>query len=111
MFNASRLLLVGFASVCLLLGCQTVDVTKTAKGSFSPTNAAEVEILRTRPDRKYIELATVTTTGHSPSNEAKLHNALREKTAPLGANAVILTDSGIDVNGQLWSRGVAIRWQ
>jgi hypothetical protein len=94
-----------------LVGCQTVDVTKTAKGSFEPTKAADVEILRTRPDRRYIELATVTTTGHSPSSEAKMHNALREKTSQLGANAVILTESGLDHNNMLWSRGVAIRWQ
>jgi hypothetical protein len=94
-----------------LAGCQTVDVTKTAKGSFAPTNASEVEILRTRPDRKYLELATVTTTGHAPSSEAKMHNALREKTSAFGANAVILTESGIDNNGHLWSRGVAIRWE
>ena len=98
-------------SALVILGCQTVDVTKTAKGSFAPTNAADVEILRTRPDRKYIELATVTTTGHSPSPEAKMHNALREKTAELGANAVILTESGLDPKSNLWCRGVAIRWQ
>ena len=104
-------LIASAASLAFLFGCQTVDVTKTAKGSFAPTNAAEVEILRTRPDRKFQELATVTTTGHSPKSEAKMHNALREKTAPFGANAVILTDSGVNPDGKLWSRGVAIRWE
>lgn len=101
---------IGLA-VIMLVGCQTVDVTKTAKGSFSPTIASEVEILRTRPERSYIELATVTTTGHSPSQEAKMHNALREKTAAFGANAVLLTESGVNQDGYLWSRGVAIRWK
>lgn len=100
------------ASVCLLAGCgKTVEVTKTSTGSFTPTKAAEIEILRTKPDRKYKELATVTTNGHSPSSEAKMHKSLREKTAPLGANAVILIDSGVSPNGELWSRGVAIRWE
>jgi hypothetical protein len=105
--------LIGMLACSLLvaIGCQTVDVTKTAKGSYPATLAADVEILRTRPDRKYIELATVTTTGHQPSNEAKMHNALREKTAQVGANAVILTESGVDPNLGLWTRGVAIRWQ
>jgi hypothetical protein len=92
-------------------GCQTVDVTKTGKGVYEPTNAADIEILTTKPDRAYVELATVTTTGHSPSDEAKMHNALRDKTAPLGANAVIIISTGIDVHGLLWSRGVAIRWK
>ncbi len=111
MRNLSSTFFAVATSVCLLVGCQTVDVTKTAKGSFAPTKPAEVEILRTRPDRKYLELATVTTNGHSPSSEAKMHNALREKTAPFGANAVILIDSGVNPDGKLWSRGVAIRWE
>lgn len=109
--KARRMFTLVVVASAVITGCTSVDVTKTAKGSFSPTVAADVDILRTRPDRKYIELATVTTTGHSPSSEAKMHNALREKTAPMGANAVILTESGIDVNGYLWSRGVAIRYQ
>lgn len=95
----------------LLAGCTSVDVTKTSKGAFPATVAADVEILRTRPDRKYIELATITTAGHSPRDEAKMHNALRDKTAPLGANAVIIIESGLDANANLWSRGVAIRYQ
>lgn len=99
------------ATVCAGCVSQRVDITKTAKGAYAATNANEVEILRTVPSRKFIELATVTTTGHQPGAEAKMHNALRDGTARLGANAVILTDSGINEAGLMWSRGVAVRWQ
>lgn len=104
-----RFLAVVLLSV--LTACQSVDITKTGKGVYQSTNAADIEILATRPDRPYEELATVTTTGHSPGAEAQLHNTLRDKTAPLGANAVVILSTGIDANGRMWSRGVAIRWK
>lgn len=100
-------------SVLGLAGCATVDVTKTAKGYYEPTRPDDVEILMTRPDRPYMELATVSTTNWKPNQTAKMHNALRAKTAPLGANGVVLTDSGIIHSGNsnwLWSTGVALRF-
>ena len=96
------------------MGCAQVDVTKTAKGFFSPTKADDIEILMTRPARKYTELATVSTTKWKTSETAKMHNALRAKTAPLGAHAVLITSSGIirgAYNTQwLWTNGVALRF-
>jgi len=79
----------------LLGGCATVDITKTSKGYFSPTNPSDVMILKTRPDPAYEELGIVTVTGFSISDTAKMHNAIRAKAAPLGANAVIITDEGV----------------
>jgi len=100
---------------CLLLiiyGCAQVNVTKTAKGYFEPTNPDEIEILVTVPgqQRPYVELATVTTYHWSTTDTAKMHNSLRAKCAPLGANAVILGSSGIDYKGYFWASGVAIRY-
>lgn len=94
-----------------LAGCATVDVTKTAKGYYEPTNPNDIEILMTRPERNYIEIATVSTSKWSQSETAKMHNALRAKCAPLGANAVILLNSGVTPQGHLWSTGVAIRYK
>lgn len=65
----------------------------------------------TVPDRPYTELGTVTTRKWNGSQTAKMHNALRAKTAPLGADAVILTDTGIDANGYMWGNGVAIKYE
>src|SRR5688572_5196883 len=101
-------------AISSFFGCANVDVTKTGKGYYPPTNPNEVEILMTVPTRPYEELASVTTSGHDMRAEAKLHNAIRAKAAPLGANAVILKDQGIIPTGmgggQRWAMGVAIRY-
>lgn len=99
---------------CLLsFGCATVDVTKTVKGYYDATRPDDVEILMTVPGRKYIELATVSTTNWDPKETAKMHNALRAKSAPLGAHAVVITQSGVVVvrnTPKLWSTGFALRF-
>ena len=95
----------------LFVGCAIVDVTKTGKGFHEPTNANDIEILVTRPDRAYEELGTVAASKFKPQETAKMHNAIRTKAAPLGANAVILGQSGILPNGTQWATGVAIRFK
>lgn len=105
------ILLVG---TVLATGCATVSVTKTAKGFFAPTTADNVEILMTKVERDYIELATVGTANWNPSETAKMHNAMRAKTAPLGAHAVLITASGIVRSGyfnKMWTSGVALRYK
>ncbi len=101
-------------ATCVLAGCATVDVTKTGRGYYPPTNPNEVEILMTEPTRPFSEIATVSTSGHEMRAEAKMHNAIRAKAAPLGANAVIVQQQGIIPTGmgggQRWATGVAIRF-
>jgi hypothetical protein len=101
-------------AMLVLTGCAQVHVVKTAKGFYSPTDADSVDILVTVPNKTtqdFIEVATVTTTHWDTNETAKMHNSLRAKAAPLGANAVILINSGIDYNGYYWSSGVAIRYK
>ncbi len=103
-----------FGILCALLitcGCASIEVTKTAKGYFPPTDPDEVEILMTIPDRVFVELASVTTQRWKTKATAKMHNSLRAKCAPLGANAVVLGSSGIDPKGYFWASGVAIRYK
>jgi len=97
--------------VLMICGCATVNITKTAKGYFAATNPNEIEILVTKPERSFTELATVTTVNWAPGAVAKMHNSLRAKCAPLGANAVILIDSGLNNSGYYWASGVAIRYK
>jgi len=107
-------LLIALATVICFTGCQTVDVTKTAKGFHAPTKPDDVEILMTKPDRAYEELGSINAVGFQPSETAKMHNALRAKAAPLGANAVILTGTGMVNNGwgiSQYAVGVAIAWK
>lgn len=104
-----------FVVLALILGCASVDVTKTAKGFYDRTDPNEVEILMTGTDKPYIELGSVTVTGFSPDETAKMHNAIRAKAAELGANAVILKNEGIERDGwgvmRRWAIGAAIRYK
>ena len=108
---------LAIAFVAILGGCASahVDITKTSKGYSEPTKPAEVEILKTVPDADYVELGTLTVTGFSPSDVAKMHNAIRAEAAPLGANAVIVTEEGLILDAwssqKRWATGVAIKYQ
>jgi len=108
-----------FVSLCLLVlsACSgTVDVTKTGRGFYDQTSASDVDILKTNPTREFTELGTVTVTGFTARESAKMHNAVRTKAAQLGATAVILTEEGITPGGwttsdKRWATGVAIRYE
>jgi len=97
--------------VLLISACSIVDITKTAKGYYEPTDPNNVEILMTKPeDNKYIELGMITAANFNPKEIARMHNGLRNKSATLGAHAVILLSHGFNDKG-LWATGVAIRWE
>ena len=99
---------------CLLASCGTVDVVKTGKGVYNATSPSDVEILKTRPEKSYEELATVDAYSFPMNGTAKMHNALRAKTAPLGTNAVLITDEGLINTGMgatRYASGVALRYK
>ena len=53
-------------------------------------------------------------TGFAANATAKMHNAVRTKSAALGADAAILTEEGVLNNGwamEKWATGVAIKFQ
>ena len=101
--------------VLALAGCATVDITKTGAGYFDPVPASTVEILKTKPDRAYVELATIDVAGFTPRDTAKMHNAIRSKAGPVGATAVIITDENMVyqpyVGAVKYVSGVAIRYK
>ncbi len=100
--------------VCGLAACANVDVTKTGQGSYGATDPNLIDLLKTRPDKKYDELGTITVSGFGASETAKMHNAIRLKAAPLGANAVILTEEGLIpkmFGMDRWATGVAVRYK
>lgn len=109
----NTLLLCGTSA--LLTNCASVDLTKTGQGYFDPVPASQVEILKTRPDRPFVELATIDVTGFSMKQTAKMHNAIRTKAGPIGASAVIITDESVVAQGfggaQKYASGVAIRYK
>ena len=96
------------------IGCASVDITKTAKGFYDPTNPNDVDILMTGSDRPFIELGSVTVSGFEPDETAKMHNAIRAKAAELGANAIIIKNEGLINDGwgiKKWAMGAAIRYK
>ena len=100
--------LVFFAS--LSCAVERINVTKTTKTLYSPTNPTAVEILLNRPERPFIELGTVGATGVNVNETAKMHDTIRAKAAPLGANAVVIMNQGI-AGRYLWVTGVVIRYK
>ena len=106
--------LLAFAAL-FLVSCASVDITKTGAGYFAPTNPNQVEILMTVPTKPYVELGTVTIHGFQAKEEAKMHNAIRAKAAPLGATSVIIQTQGMIPKGfgtfERWATGVAIRYK
>lgn len=106
------------AMACLVVAgslsaCASVDLTKTASGYYAPTDPNVVQILKTVPPRKYVELGTLTVTGFDVSEVAKMHNAIRGKASVLGADAVILSEEGIidhSFSTERWATGVAIHY-
>ena len=104
-------IIAGILSIALISGCAVVDVTKTASGFHQPTNPNIVQILKTVPARSFIELGTISTTGFRLPDTAKMHNSIRNKSAALGADAVILTEEGVLPNNTKWATGVAVKFQ
>ncbi len=110
--NIKRLIILTL--ILLLTACASVHITKTGKGYNEPTAPASVEILKTVPSKKFVELGTLTVTGFSSTESAKMHNAIRAKSAMLGATGVIITDQGLIPKGfgvyESWATGVAIKY-
>ena len=72
--------------LALFVSCTTDEANRY----YSPVRYPEKT-----PEESYEELGVLTVTGFAPSETAKMHNAIRAKAAPLGADAVIVTDEGI----------------
>lgn len=98
----------------LLLGsCSSVDVTRTDRDAFAPTDPNEVRIIRTKPDGDFTEIATFAASGYSASNAEWMHEDIREEAAEIGGHAALIRDQGM-VRLELglfqqWCTGVVIR--
>lgn len=104
----SRLIIPLLALLTLSCG-PTVDVTKTSGTALTPTTPANVQILYAPPTRAYDEIGLLSTRNNPSYGMDKAENAMREKAATLGADAVILNkqrefhvnllQSGFDLDG------------
>jgi hypothetical protein len=84
-------LLLTSALLIVSVGCSTITVTKTSKGFSQPVPPSEVEIIGTVPSGlKFEQIGIVNADIYG--NPATGYNKIREKVAPLGANAVFLNN-------------------
>ena len=109
-----KILLCSLA-LSIICSCTTVTVMKTGSGFYEPTNPNDVGILKTIPGRKYVEIGTVIVSDLYPSQFAGMYNEIKTKAAVLGADAVILTDEGVEYveleGTKYWAMGVAVKFE
>jgi len=94
---------LALGSLLLFTGCQTVSMTSTQEiggPTYSPSNPAEIQILRTQPTRAHVRLGELRA---EPSSEevsaAKIEEALRKAAAKMGADAVVVVSDRTQVMG------------
>jgi len=107
---------LGLLTSVFMTACGTVEITKTGRGFNNPTNPNTVEILMTVPQRTYQELGTFQASGFMRTETAVMHNAIRTKAAELGADAALITDTGLAptrAHGTplLFANGVALKFK
>lgn len=110
-----KILLCSLALSIICSCAGRVAVTKTGIGFYEPTNPNDVRILKTIPDRKYVELGPVIASNFYSSAFADMYNEIKTKAAVLGADAVILTDEGVEYveleGTKYWAMGVAVKFE
>ena len=94
----------------------TVAVMKTGSGFYEPTNPNDVRILKTIPDRKYVEVGTVIAHDLHLSQTRGMYNELKTEAAVLGADAAIITDEGFVMptdssTSRYWATGVFVKFK
>jgi hypothetical protein len=108
-------LIVSVAALFTGAGCNTVSTTSTqyiGGPTYPPSDPAKVEILRTMPTRRYVQLGEIRAEPSSTSTDVvKIETALRNQAAKMGADAaVVVVDRvqpvGAVVVGGLLNRSV-----
>src|SRR4029434_1297560 len=103
-------LTIGGASLLLMTGCRAISTTHTQDiggPRFSPSDPAQIEILRDVPATPHVELGHVW--GHSSGTSgdvSQLEDALRKEASRLGADAIVVWQDSIDAGGSAISRPV-----
>jgi len=85
-------------------------------GFYEPTNPNDVRILKTIPDRKYVEVGTVIAHDLHLSQTRGMYNELKTEAAVLGADAAIITDEGFVMptdssTSRYWATGVFVKFK
>ena len=98
-------LIAAFAALLVGAGCNTVSTTSTqylGGPKFPPSDPAQVQILRTMPTRRHVQLGEIKAEPSSTSMDVvKIETVLREKAAKLGADAAVIVVDRVQVTGAM----------
>ena len=106
-------LAVAFLCLGILTGCKgpKVYVSKTGHaGILPPTSPDAVEVLKTKPDRPYYEVASMYAARFKIKNVFEIPKELKKDAAILGADAVLITAEGND-GTRAWASAAAIKYK
>lgn len=106
-------LAVAFLCLGILTGCKgpKVYVSKTGhREVLPPTSPDAVEVLKTKPDRPYYEVASLYAARFKIKNVFQIPNDLKKDAAVLGADAVVITSEGND-GKRAWASATAIKYK
>jgi len=102
--------LLGIALVCALAGCSTYQAHSNLPTPYAPTNASQVQILYSPPQRAYTSIGIVSANRYKPGwTDPTVSDAipqLQAAGAEIGADAIIvrndqrLNDRHVVVEGE-----------
>lgn len=114
-YRHARVLLLGAAALALA-ACANIDVKTTeyvGGPHAAPTQASNVEILRTEPTKPHVRLGEIVVSASTePAPSAtEIEQKLRVEAAKIGGDAVVVVYDRIQpvaayVNGPLWNRDI-----
>jgi hypothetical protein len=112
--SLSTAILVGLAGVGVagtLPACSSTTAVRTGSTKHKSTNWRDVQVLTVRPERSFEEIGTLNTSGWKQKDTKKLYEDLRKQAAKMGANAVLVTETGVaGLKEEQWLRAAAIRY-
>lgn len=105
---------VGIALVCALAGCSTYQAHSNLPMPYAPTNASQVQILYSPPQRAYTSIGIVSANRYKPGwTDPTVSDAipqLQAAGAEIGADAVIVRSDRSNNDRHVVVEGEAIKF-
>jgi len=112
--------LVIFLFLPLLASCVKSRIMKQPGMIFEPTDSSKIEIFYLEPEKTYIKIGVVETSGAPLSSWKKAERYMRKEASKIGGHAVIITEKDrparqITDQGYILRKknlsGIVIRWK
>jgi hypothetical protein len=107
-------ILLGMALTCALAGCSTYQAHSNLATPYAPTNASQVQILYSPPQRAYTSIGIVSANRYKPGwTDPTVSDAipqLQAAGAQIGADAVIVRSDRSNNDRHVVVEGEAIKY-